>query len=103
ARADQAARAGEAAAFFEALWSALASYFGNRLNLSPGEVTTDIFLPRLRAGGLQDELVQKIAALAGRCESARFGAETAGFTSSAAQELIRETSELLRACERVRL
>ena len=100
AKAEAAAAANDVKAFFDALWEALASYFGNRLNLPPGDVTYDIVLGRLEAGGLPPSSVQWLKSLMELCDQSRFGAGTGTAPDRA---LIRELGQILRACEKIRL
>ena len=48
----QALRDGEPARFHEALWEALASYFGHRLNLLPGQISREAVTERLSRDGV---------------------------------------------------
>ena len=97
--ADQALRRGDAGAFFEALWSALAAYFGHRFNLPPGAVTADVVLDALRGAGAGDGLREAVRGLFEACEGHRFGGGSAD--GRPALERHRETlMRVLRECER---
>lgn len=105
--AEQALKAGDRRAFYDALAQALAAYFGDRLNLSPGEVTPDIVLRALERGGLEASKLDALHELFGKCEEARFaGAAAFKVGADEADRLASELNELhwiLKACERTRL
>jgi len=100
AKAEAAATAGNAKAFYDAMWEAQASYFGHRLNLPPGDVTYDIVLGRLESAGLPPASVQWLKSLMELCDQFRFGS---GSGPSPDPALIRELGQILRACEKIRL
>jgi len=119
ARAPRAARAalrqaagalqqGQRGPFFEALWAALAAYFGNRLNLAPGEVSFETLAAVAPRAAAPAELWEQARALFAQCEQERFGrAAPAGpaapLTPAEGEALLARVNALLRAFERVRL
>lgn len=117
-RAPRAARAGlrrvaealersDRAAFFEALYSTLADYFGNRLNLPPGAVLSSEVLARLQTGGLPREYLQTLEELYRKCEEERYAGRTAERTASSVstewRDWIQKLEDILQACERIKL
>ena len=75
-RAEAAARAGDRAAFFDAVWEALTAYFGDRLNLPPGEVDAGRVIAR--AGDTAPEVWRnEVERLFGECEAARYAGPAA--------------------------
>lgn len=106
-RAEQALARNDRIAFFESVWEALSSYFGNRLNLSPGEITAEVVLPAMKAGGLTPPACQELEALFRTCERERFGrqaAEPGADTQPGDFSGMLDTlNRLLRQCEKVRL
>ena len=95
--------------FFEAVWDALAAYFADRLNLSPGEVTGDQVALRFQQGGMNAQDLDRLRRIFDRCEQARFGL---GFSSQStmtdedhrsAELLERELESVVRLCEEVKV
>ena len=60
-------------AFYEAVWDTLATYFGDRLNLAPGEVTEARVGEAMRREGVGDHTLSQLRDLFMVCEHARFG------------------------------
>ena len=98
-KAPRAARAGveaaeaaldDSAAFHEGLWRALTEYFGNRLNLAPGEVEA------ARVQAEFPEQAETVGALFSACEASRYGAVNHADDLPARLGQLRS---LLRACE----
>lgn len=93
--------------FYEALWQVLVSYFGNRFNLAPGEVSAGEVGRRLLAGGWDLARVNEIARLFEACENSRFGAGANAdrLMEPAEQQAWRthldQLVEHMRACERL--
>ncbi|MBN1269001.1 MAG: protein BatD [Kiritimatiellae bacterium] len=102
-KAEHALHRRDTAAFYEAVWEALASYFGDRLNLAPGEVSADLVTAALSKGRLPDADVEALRGLFQRCELARFGQRVVGSDDQDMRGILDDLGRLLRACERVRL
>ncbi len=102
-RADAAA-ADDAAAFHDALWAALRDYFGDRLNLPPGDVTAGGVARAMRAAKAPPDLADEAVALFDLCERERFARGPSGEAPADARAASRErVGRLLRRCERYRL
>jgi len=102
--AEQALAAGQRAVFYEALADALRSYFGNRFNLPPGDVTADNLQQRLLAARVDAALAGQITTLFELCDRERFGAAGAvALDTEASRRAVADTAKLLRQFERVRL
>ena len=102
ARARIALAANDANQFYEALWDAMSSYFGHRLNLAPGDVSADridVAFVRANFDGAQRELVKNLFA---SCEQSRFGGAPR-LDSAHAEKLIAELGDALRACEKINI
>lgn len=98
----EAARAAtEARAFHDALWSAMATYFGHRLNLEPGEVSGDRVLGAFTTAGMKPEHADGLRDLFARCEQARFGG-SAAIGDQERRELTDRLEKILTACEALR-
>ncbi|HMP75774.1 MAG TPA: BatD family protein [Kiritimatiellia bacterium] len=96
----QAGRHTEAA---HALADLLARFYGNLLNLAPGQVTPDEVCPRLRAGGMPDAEVAAVRDLFARCEELRYARPAESTASEAAKTIeaqLDRIATLLRASER---
>lgn len=102
--AEQALEENHREQFFEALADALRSYFGNRLNLPPGDVTPEGLLCVLQTAQVEAALTKQVHALLERCDHARF-AQTAGIPldREAGRTALHEAANLLRSFEKVRL
>jgi len=103
--AENAITKNDRAAFFEALFDAISSYFGHRLNLAPGEVTSDIVHRAMQKAGLENTVLSQIDALFERCEVERFGATNTESESSDKNEmrdLLTTLHNVLKACEKAK-
>jgi tetratricopeptide (TPR) repeat protein len=105
ARAERALTENERAAFFDSVWSAAADYFGNRLNLAPGETGTDEMLDFARRAGLDDASVAKLADTMRRCELERFAARPDGDAdwSEEARAVLADLRAIFKKCESLKL
>ena len=102
ARARSAIAANDAKQFYESLWSAMSSYFGNRLNLAPGDVSSarvDAAFASAKFDGPQRQLVKNLFST---CEQARFGG-AAAINATGAEKQIAELEDALRACEKIKI
>jgi len=96
--AEQAMRNGDAAAFNEALWNALAAYFGHRLNLAPGEVSLPTVLARIPEGH------PEIEELFNTVEQRRYGIQSSdGGAKDEMKQLLKKLSATLKECERMKI
>ena len=108
-KAEDALSADNQKVFFEAVWETLASYFGNRLNLSPGEITSDVVIGALIAGKLDPALTEQVRDLFSYCEKERFSYGQTKTMALSAQDkkidadLLNRLNHLLKECERIRL
>ncbi len=95
--AEQALRKGNEAAFYEAMWDALADYFGHRLNLAPGQVTLQTVLARVpREAEVLETLFNTI-------EQRRYGLRSGEGSKEEMKALLRQLNATLRKCERMKL
>ncbi|MCF7863671.1 MAG: BatD family protein [Kiritimatiellales bacterium] len=98
ARAEQALRQNNEAAFYEALWYTLAAYFGHRLNLAPGEVSLPVVLARL------PQEAAALESLFNTIEQRRYGFHSNGGKSKdEMKSLLRQLTATLKKCERIKL
>lgn len=102
ARADEAQRRGDTAAFFEHLHGAVRDYFGHRLNLAPGDVSVERMVEALHRAGMEPDTVEFMRSLIARCEAVRFGGgiERADDQTADEERLVSELKNILRNCER---
>lgn len=94
-----ALEASEPRGFYDAMWSALTGFFGDRLNLPPGEVDADRVLVAL-GPTIEEPLRRDIADLFSQCAAVRFGGTEA--TGTDRRALLEKLLDVLRRCERVR-
>ena len=105
--ADQALRQGDPARFHQALWEALAAYFGNRLNLLPGQVSRDVVTERLSRAGLEPASLGRLGEIFLFLEQERFGRPSppSGRFSAGERDrlakLLEELERLLQSCEQL--
>ncbi|WP_168442738.1 BatD family protein [Pontiella desulfatans] len=95
--AEQALRKQDGAAFHEAMWNALADYFGHRLNLPPGDVTLQAVLARV-----PDEK-DAIASLFSTIEQRRYGIQPETDPQDEMKALLNRLSTTLKKCERMKI
>ena len=96
-RAEQALRKEDEAAFYEALWNALADYFGHRLNLAPGEVTLQTVLARV------PKETEALETLFSTIEQRRYGLRFGEGSKKEMKALLQQLNTTLRKCERMKL
>lgn len=95
--AEQALRKSDESAFNEALWNALAAYFGHRLNLAPGDVTLQTVLARV------PKETESLETLFSTIEQRRYGLSTEGSSKEEMKALLQQLGTTLRKCERMKL
>ncbi|MFA5688470.1 MAG: BatD family protein [Kiritimatiellales bacterium] len=97
--ADYARRRNDSKAFYDSLWNALADYFGNRLNLPPGDVTADIVLRSLEQENFSAESVAELRIIFDRVEISRYGIDAAK-TPEEMKAVQRSLEQILKHCEK---
>lgn len=98
--ADTALRKNDTEAFYEAAGNALNAYFGNRLNLPPGEVTPHIVLNAMEKAGLETD---KAKFLFDHVEAARYGFSESGQPADELKTVKSDLQSLLRSIEKTKL
>ncbi len=93
--AEQALRNNDDATFYEALWNALADYFGHRLNLPPGDINLQTVLTRM------PEEADALETLFNTIEQRRYGLGAG--TPEEMKELLTQLNTTLRKCERMKI
>ncbi len=101
-QAEAAATADNRQDFFDALWRSAADYFGNRLNLAPGEVDADQIIEFCRAAELGSRTTDELAELLQSCEMERFTASSLSLEGIDHSEMLNKMRSILKACERNR-
>ncbi|MEI6890746.1 MAG: BatD family protein [Pontiella sp.] len=97
-QARQAIQKHNEGAFYEALWNALAGYFGHRLNLAPGEVSLPVVV------GTFPEMRKDLETLFHTIEQRRYGIQSESDpTKAALKGLLKKLTKTLKACERIRV
>jgi hypothetical protein len=99
-KAEAALSANDENAFFEAVWAALTAYFGNRFNLPTGSITRHEVAQALSGEGADQALVERAENLFAVCDLRRFARHNTAATEM--QELLEETRQLFKECERGR-
>ena len=88
--------------FYDALWNALHDYFGNRLNLPPGDVTATVALQALSRKGFDPEELNKLRSLFEQVETIRYSAPTK--TDAGQMEQLQQRLEkLLKRSEKTQI
>ena len=98
--ADTALQKNDTNAFYEAAGNALNSYFGNRLNLPPGEVTPHIVLNAMEKAGLETD---KAKFLFDHVEAARYGLSNSQQTAHELKTVKNDLQDLLKSIEKSKL
>jgi len=101
-KADQALRKSDTASGIEGIWEALAAYFGDRLNLAPGETTPILVLSALEKGGMNKNTRSELSDVFQMCEEARFGG-SASTDAATLQHMLKVVPGILKASEKIRL
>jgi len=96
-RAEQAMRRNDEGAFYEALWNALADYFGHRLNLAAGEVSLSVVLSRI------SQEKEELEMLFNTIEQRRYGFHGGELSKGEMKHLLRQLTVTLKKCERIKL
>jgi hypothetical protein len=102
ARAEAALAANQPVFFHEAVWEALHSFFGDLLNLQPGEVDPDGVVARLRAAKLDEDSIATVARLFRQCEQARFASGTASAQADNLAASLEQLQDVFRSCGKVK-
>ena len=100
AGARQKLRAGDHAAFYDALARAVGDYLAAKLDLPPGGVTADTVGDRLRQHGLAPGVVRDLEEFFATCEHARFAPTTDA--SADMEHTLERAAGIVRALERAR-
>lgn len=101
--AGHARRQNDATAFYDALWAALISYFDNRLNLPPGEVTSAVALQALDKKGFDPEQLNALRIIFEEVETNRYGRPGIEISPEKLNRLQNGLEQILKRCERTRL
>lgn len=95
--------------FFEAFWNTLASYFGDRLNLAPGEISQERVVKVFSQSGMKGDDIAQIQEVFELCEQARFGLghdATRRMTESDQQNatvMVEKLELVVKRCETIRV
>lgn len=100
AQAEKGLRKQDTAVFFEGFWKALSSYFGDRLNLSSGAVTSDAVIENMRQQGLAVESLKELERIFAACDQRRFA--NVEISTDQMSELMVAAKKLLKQCEKVK-
>jgi hypothetical protein len=92
---------GDVKAFCDALWYALADYFGHRLNLSPGDVTASTVLQALAGTGIDPKQVHALRTVFEQLEACRYGTPAA-MTPETMEQFQGGLEQILKQCEKIR-
>ncbi len=98
-RAQTAAKHNDVDGFYNALWTALSGYFGDRLNLASGDITAGNLIAAMRRQGLDETNLKRLERIVAACEQYRFGRVVA--PPAAMHALPVECKQLFKACERL--
>lgn len=100
AAADDARRAGNHAAFYDAIARALSAYLAAKLDLPPGSVTPDTVDSCLRTRGLPEHVANELREFFSTCERVRFA--PAAEADGTMQRTLERAHAIVRALERER-
>lgn len=97
--AETAYRNNDELGFYDGLWTALTSYFADRLNLPTGAVTSDIVLEAMRQQGLDQTSLALLRELFDACEQRRFGQRATD--PMRCRDLLTSFRSILKRCGRL--
>lgn len=100
--ADNALRENNPSAFYEKLGDALSSYFGNRLNLAPGDVTPTIVLNALKSSKIDLYNIDDLQNIFEQLESIRYGVSSVTQSAEEMKKLKTRIENNLRTLEKLR-
>jgi len=100
-QAELALADGDAGAFHQALWRALADYTAHRCNLEAGEISPALIREKAAKGGLSATDTASLAEVLNACDEARFSRTDGTINKDVLQARLLRTQEILRACEKI--
>ena len=98
--AERACQQGDAAAFYTALGNAITDYFGNRLNLPPGEASALTIERKLQERHVPQDLTQQLRSLLEHVDEKRYAPSTDTLDRESAKQLQNQATQLLRRLAR---
>jgi len=99
-KARHARHQGNTAAFYDALWNTLAEYFGNRLNLPPGDIDSPTILQALKQAAVDGKQIDKLRSVFEHVEASRYGLPNSESTSEEMKKTQRTLEQILKRCEK---
>ncbi len=100
--AEHAKRRVDVPAFYDALWNALADYFGHRLNLPPGDVTSSTVLQTMGRAGFDPEKINMLRTIFEQVEACRYG-QPGTVSPEGMEKLQGGLEQILKQCEKAKL
>ena len=97
--AEHAIKKQNSGAFYDALWNALADYFGNRLNLPPGDITPAVVLRELQQKKFNEQSAGELRTIFEQVELSRYGIAGAK-TPAEMKAAQRSLEQILKQCEK---
>ena len=100
--AEQARQRTDVAAFYDSLWNAMTHYFGNRLNLPPGDVTSSTVLQVMGRAGFSPEQITILRTIFEQLEASRYG-QPGTVSPESMKNLQSGLEQILKQCEKAKL
>lgn len=100
-QAEKALHDKNADAFYDGLWMALANYFGNRLNLAPGEVAHETVTNACCNSTASKQLLEATEQLFTACDHHRFGGGVTAIDDL--RQLLTDARKTAKSFERIKL
>ena len=100
--AEQARRQGDVPAFYDSLWNALADYFGHRLNLPPGDVTSHTVLQAMGRAGFDPEKTNTLRVIFDQVDANRYGRPESASPENM-EKLQDGLEKILKLCEKTKI
>lgn len=100
--AGHALRKNNIPAFYNALWDALADYFGHRLNLSPGDVTPFSVLQTLERAKAAPKHITALREIFEQVEASRYGLPGTEKSPETMGNLQNRLEQILKQCEKAK-
>jgi hypothetical protein len=97
--AESAAKQNDADQFFTEIWRTVSVYFGDKLNLSAGEISEARLLDILKQCDLHPDTLNAFRALLQTCEQSRYGMKPQT-PSDEMQQMVATVQTVIKHCER---
>ena len=100
--AEHARQRDDVPVFYDSLWNALADYFGHRLNLPPGDVTSHTVLQAMTRARFDPKKIDTLRAIFEQVDANRYGRPESA-SSEDMKKLQDDLEQILKLCEKTKI